>query len=117
MEKEKKTVFVDTNDINSDGSLRVSEYVINGKGLVAGEEVIAYQDDNFWEAEVIKSADGWGVSLKSTTQMISRERQEGHKEGFWEGFYVQSARIVQVLNDLNYSEEEIRELRSKLGIL
>lgn len=49
--------------------------------------------------------------------MISRERQEGHKEGFWEGFYVQSARIVQVLNDLNYSEEEIRELRSKLGIL
>ena len=47
-------------------------------GLQVGEKVIAYQDSDWWEAEIVFENDNWGVVLNSDTYVVSRERQEGH---------------------------------------
>lgn len=54
--------------------------------------------------------------LNSNAKEISKERQEGHDEGFWEGYYLQSIRLIQVLQNLNYSSTEIEKIKEKLGM-
>lgn len=111
-----KTIFVDTNSVNEDGSLCISEIFINNMNLKIGEKVIAYQDADSWDAEIVFSRNKWGVKLISDIKEISKERQEGHKEGFGDGYFVQSINIFRVLRDLNYSTNDIEMIKHKLGI-
>lgn len=113
---EMKTIFVDTNSVNENGTLRIHEIIVKNMGLQIGEKVIAYQDSDWWEAEIVFENDNWGVVLNSDTYEVSKERQEGHTEGFWEGYYIQCVGIILVLEKLNYSETEIERIKSKLGI-
>lgn len=57
-----------------------------------------------------------GAVLTSDTKEISEERQIGHREGFWQGYYLQSIRLIRVLEDLNYSTDDIKKVREKLDI-
>ena len=111
-----KSVFVDTNLVNENGTLCINEIVINSMELHDGEKVIAYQDADSWDAEIVYADHKWGVVLLSDAKEISRERQEGHREGFWEGYYVQSMRLIRVLEDLSFSADVIQNVRNKLGI-
>lgn len=111
-----KTIFIDTNSINENGSLCINEIVIKNMGLQKGEKVIAYQDADSWEAEIVFIKNRWGVVLTSDTKEISKDRQEGHDEGFWNGYYLQSIRLIHVLKELNYSIDNIEKIKEKLGI-
>lgn len=84
--------------------------------LKDGERVIAYHDEDSWDAEIFLSRGKWSVRIISDTKEVSKERQEGHREGFWEGFYVQSMNMLRVLKNLNYSSNEIEKIKLKLGI-
>lgn len=111
-----KSLFADTNAVNEDGSLFVSELIVNNMNLKVGERVIIYQDEDSWDAEIVYSGGKWGVKLISDTKEVSKERQEGHREGFWEGYYAQSINILRVLRNLHYSSDEIEIIKLKLGI-
>lgn len=111
-----KTIFIDTNSVNEDGSYYLDEIVIQGLGISVGERVIAYQDEDSWEAEVVMCGEKWGATLVSDSRQISPERQEGHAEGFWQGYYVQGRRLIYVLEQLNYSAKAIDEIKDRLGI-
>ena len=111
-----KTIFIDSNSVNEDGSYYIDELLIKNMRLCVGEKVIAYQDADAWEAEITLCGDKWGAVTVSDGREISPERQEGHAEGFWWGYYVQSKRLVHVLEQLNYSAKAIEEIKEKLGI-
>lgn len=111
-----KSIFIDLNSVNDNGSYRINELVVKNMKLKTGDKVIAYQDFDSWEGEIIFEEGNWGVVLVSSASEISKERQEGHKEGFWDGYYLQSVRIIRVLEALNYSTIEINIIRNKLGL-
>lgn len=111
-----KTIFIDTNSVNEDGSYYVDELLIKNMELSVGEKVIAYQDEDSWEAEIVMCGNKWGALFVSDSREISAERQQGHTEGFWSGYYVQSRRLIYVLEHLNYSAQAIDEIKEKLGI-
>ena len=113
---EMKVVFIDTNDINENGTLHITETFIKNMKLNENEEVIAYQDLDSWNAKIVFDGKEWGVALISEAKEISKERYEGQREGFWEGYYLQSARMIQVLEKLNYSTDEIERVKDCLGI-
>lgn len=48
-----KTLFIDTNMGNSDGSYFIHDIEVKSMQLKPGETVIAYQDDDMWTAEVV----------------------------------------------------------------
>jgi len=110
----KKTVFFDTNMPNSDGSYYVDEIIITGKNLEVGDEVIAYQEGEEWEA-IITYNDGWGVKLASSATEISVEKETGYKEGFWEGYYCQLLNLTKVLKQVEISEKDVYFILSKMG--
>lgn len=111
-----KTIFVDTNSLNENGTLCINEIIINNMELHHGEKVIAYQDADSWEAEIVYADHKWGVVLLSDAKEISKERQEGHQEGFWGGYHLRSIQLIRVLEDLNFSADVIQDVRNKLGI-
>ncbi|MCM1119236.1 MAG: hypothetical protein NC543_07745 [bacterium] len=92
-----KAIFIDTNSVNEDGSFYIDELLVKNMGLIAGERVIAYQDADSWEAQIVLCKDRWGAVLNTESREISPDRQEGHAEGFWRGYYVQSRRLISVL--------------------
>ena len=53
------------------------------RGVNHEEKVIAYQDADSWDAEIVYADHKWGVVLLSDAKEISRERQEGYREGFF----------------------------------
>ena len=111
-----KSIFIDTNSINENGTLYISELIVKNMGLQKGEKVIAYQEEEYWEAEIVYTDNCWGVVLLSDAKKVSKERQEGHEEGYQEGYYVQSMRLLRVLQNLNYSAEEIEKIKEKLDL-
>ena len=111
-----KTIFVDTNSVNENGTLYIHEIIVKNMGLQIGERVIAYQESDFWEAEIVFDDNNWGVVLNSDTKEVSKERQEGQTEGYWRGYYMQCITIIRVLEDMNYSVTEIEAIKTKLGI-
>lgn len=111
-----KAIFVDTNSVNENGTLCIHEIIVKNMGLQIGEKVIVYQDSDWWEGEIVFEDNNWGVVLNSDTYEVSKERQEGHTEGFWEGYYIQCARVIRVLENMNYSVTEIEKIKEKLGI-
>lgn len=76
----KKAVFVDTNSINENGSLKIHELIVNNMGLQKGEKVTAYQEEDSWEAEIVYEDNCWGVRLLSDLREVSKERQEGNSK-------------------------------------
>ncbi|MBQ8038373.1 MAG: hypothetical protein IJ274_00615 [Lachnospiraceae bacterium] len=111
-----KAIFVDTNYVNNNGSIKIHELIVKNMELQPGEKVVAYQEDDCWDAEVAQEDDDWSVTLLSEAKKVSKERQEGHNEGYWEGIYVQSLLILRVLHNLNYSTEEIEKIKECLGL-
>lgn len=112
----KKVVFIDTNVANDNESYFIHDIVIRSMGLKAGDKVIAYQESDSWDAEIVFSDGKWGVILKSETEEISREREEGHKEGFWEGSCLQKINIIKILQELNAPPQLIEKVKEKLDI-
>lgn len=106
----KKTVFIDTNILNSDGSYYLDKVLVNGRGLKAGDEVIAYQEGEEWDAKIIFINDSWGVEINSPARTISMEKQTGYNEGFWEGYYCQLLNISKVFEQLNISRDKLDSL-------
>lgn len=111
-----KTIFIDSNSVNEDGIYYIDELLIKNMKLSVGEKVTVYQDADSWEAEITLCGNRWGAVMVSDSREISPERQEGHAEGFWWGYYAQSKRLVHVLENLNYSAKAIDEIKEKLGI-
>lgn len=111
-----KSIFIDTNNQNDDGTLKVHELVINNMNLQNGEKVIAYQEEECWEAEIVCKNNCWSVNLLSETKEVSKERQLGQEEGFQQGCLVQSMRLLHALQSLGYSAEEIEKMKQKLGL-
>lgn len=118
MEKKikKRSVFVDTNSVNTDGSYVIHEIEIRSRGLEPGDTVIAYQDADKWEAEITFADDVWGVKLKSEAKEVSRERQEGHTEGFTQGVCLQKINTIKILKLLNAPEKLVEQVMAKLNI-
>ena len=111
-----KAIFIDTNFVNDNGNLKIHEFMVNNMELQNGERVIAYQEEDCWEAEIVHEDKEWSVKLLSDAKEVSKERQTGQEEGFWHGYYVQSMRLLRVLQSLNYSLEEINKIKDKLDI-
>ena len=112
-----KTIFIDTNFVNNNGTIKISEFLINNLDLKHGECVLAYQEEEFWEAEIIYEDNAWSVRLLSEAKNVSEERRRGQKEGFQYGCLMQSMRLFQTLQCLDYSAEEIEKVKQKLGLM
>lgn len=111
-----KAVFIDTNFIKDNGSIRIHDLIVNNMALQNGEKVIAYQEEDCWEAEIVQEDGYWIVTLLSEAKKVSKERQEGHVEGYREGMYVQGIRVLRVLQMMNYSSEEIDKIKEHLDL-
>ena len=109
-----KKVFIDTNMRTKNNTILVGNFIADNMGLQAGERVIAYQDADSWEAEIVYENGEWGVVLLSDAKEISKERQEGHEEGFWNGYYVQSMQLLTALKELNLPEKDVEAIKEKL---
>jgi len=109
-----KKVFIDTNLRTQNNTIQISKFIADNMGLQAGDRVIAYQDADSWEAEIVYENGEWGVVLLSDAKRISKERQEGHEEGFWNGYYAQSMRLLTVLKEMNWPEKDVEAIRGKL---
>jgi len=112
-----KSVFIETNYVNDNGALKINEFMIANLGLQNGERVLAYQEEEYWEAEIVYEDNVWSVKLLSDAKNLNRERQIGHVEGFQQGCLVQSMRVLQALQSLDYSAEEIEKVKQKLGLM
>jgi len=112
-----KKVFIDTNMRTKNNTILVGNFIADNMELQAGERVIAYQDADSWEAEIVYENGEWGVVLLSDAKEISKERQEGHEEGFWQGYYVQSMQLLTVLKELNLPEKDVEAIKEKLGLV
>lgn len=112
----KRSVFVDTNSLNNDGSCAIHEIEIRSRGLEPGDTVIAYQDADKWEAEITFVDDVWGVKLLSETEEVSQERQEGHAEGFAQGVCLQKILTIRILKLLNAPQSLIEQVVEKMNI-
>ena len=111
-----KSILIDTNFVNDNGTLKINEFMIANLGLQNGEHVLAYQEEDFWEAEIVYEDNGWGVKLLSDAKNLSKERRIGQVEGFRQGCLVQSMRLLQAMQSLDYSAEEIEKMKQKLGL-
>ena len=111
-----KSIFIDTNWQNEDGSIKLHELIVKNMELQPGEKVIAYQEEDWWDAEIVQKEDCWSVEILSEPKRVSKERQVGHIEGRQYGIYMQSISLLRVLQNLNYSAEEIEKVKEKLGI-
>lgn len=113
----KQVVFIDSNCTNDDGSYYIEELIVKSKKLKKGDAVIAYQDNEEWDAEISFSNNKWGAILKSEARLISQERYEGHKEGYWEGCYNQRHILLILLENLQAPETLILEIKQWMGIV
>lgn len=111
-----KYVFIDTNSTNEDGSYYIWDGYVKSKNLKVGDKVIAYQEKDSWLAEIVVSAKGYGVMLKSETKEISDERYGGHIEGFNNGMSVQKQITINVLQNLGIDSVVIDAVKEKFGI-
>ena len=111
-----KSLFVDTNCVNENGSICINDIVIENMKLDAGEKVIVYQDADSWEAEIVHDNNKWGCVLSSNARKISQERLEGQQEGFLNGCLLQSYWMLLILKELNYSASDIEIVKAKLGL-
>lgn len=109
-----KKVFIDTNLRTKNNTIQISKFIADNMELQVGERVIAYQDADSWEAELVYENGEWGVVLLSDAKEISKERQEGHEEGFWNGYYVQSMQLLTALKELNLPEKDVEAIKEKL---
>lgn len=109
-----KKVFIDTNLRTKNNTIQISKFIADNMELQVGERVIAYQDADSWEAELVYENGEWGVVLLSDAKEISKERQEGHEEGFWNGYYVQSMQLLTALKELNLPEKDVDAIKEKL---
>ena len=109
-----KKIFIDTNLRTQNNTIQISKFIADNMGLQAGERIIAYQEADSWEAEIVYENGEWGVVLLSDTKEISKERQEGHEEGFWQGYYVQSMQLLTALKELNLPEKDVDAIKEKL---
>jgi len=110
----KKTVFFDTNMLNSDGSYYIDVLTIEGRGFKNGDEVIAYQEGEEWDAIIILNDGIWGVQLISLARKISEEKRIGYEEGFWGGYYAQQLRFSAILKQVKLSKEDLNKILEKM---
>lgn len=108
---------MDTNSTNNNNFYYIDELIIKSKDLKEGNTVIAYQEDDEWDAEVAFINNRWGVMLKSEARTISKERYEGHQEGYWEGCYSERKILLQLLEKLQASEELISKVKTWMGVV
>ena len=109
-----KKIFIDTNLRTQNNTIQISKFIADNMELQVGERVIAYQEADSWEAEIVYENGEWGVVLLSDTKEISKERQEGHEEEFWNGYYVQSMQLLTALKELNLPEKDVEAIKEKL---
>lgn len=112
-----KKIFIDTNMRTQNNTILISKYIADNMELQVGERVIAYQDADSWEAEIVCENGEWGVVLLSEAKEISKERREGQEDGCWQGYYVQSMRMLTALKELNFPEKDVEAIKGKLGLV
>ena len=112
----KKIVFIDTNMPNQDYSYYIHEIVAIGKSITAGDEIIAYQDGEEWDAIVTFKDGVWGASITSSVREISRNKEIGYIAGFWHGYYSHLVAIKNLLEQTNLSQATKDSIRNKLHI-
>ena len=112
-----KTVFIDTNMVNKDGSYFVSDMIIRQNGYAAGDLVTAYQDYDAWQARIVKTDGIWGVELLSEAERISDDRYEGHREGYAFGAYIEKLAAIRILQKLNLPDHVIEAVRQELDLI
>ena len=77
-----KSLFIDTNLINKNGSIQINDMLVKNLDLQVGEKIIVYQDADSWQAEVVYDKNCWSVMIISEAQAIKEEHKQGHEEGF-----------------------------------
>ena len=113
----KKTVFIDTNMVNEDGSYFISDIIIRKRKYVVGDIVTAYQDYDAWKARIVNTDGTWGVELLSDAETISDDRYEGHQEGYAFGAYIQNLAMIRILQNLNVPSDLIETVKQKLDMV
>lgn len=116
----KKAVFFDTNsrycDIDAE-IYRIHELEIRHRKLTEGDHVTAYMDNEEWDARIVRHGDQWGLVLLSEAREISKERYEGHAEGFRGGAVLEKLRTLRVLENLDLPEDILKEAKRRLELL
>ena len=116
----KKFVFFDTNSRCGDADAeiyRVHELEVKREKLTEGDLVLAYMENEEWDARIVRCGNQWGLVLLSEAREISNERYEGHMEGFQYGTLVEKLRTLRVLEGLGLPGNVLEEAKRRLELL
>ena len=112
-----KSVFIDTNLRYEDLSYFLHEMIVRRLNLSVGDIVTAYQDNEAWKGEIVRTNGIWGIMLLSDAEQISDDRYEGQQEGYLHGRMMQNLFMIRVLQNLNVSAELIDTVKRRLDMI
>lgn len=117
----KKIIMVDSNSVNNYGQYRLRNHDAEYFELKDGTEIIAYDDEDVWEATVHynPSADyyeQWGIELGETIQILNKEERKwawaGYYNGISTGKWFKEVEVAEKLMDFGMEIADIQKIVS-----
>ena len=117
----KKIIMVDSNSVNNYGQYRLRNNDAEYFELKDGTEIIAYDDEDVWEATVHynPSADyyeQWGIELGEIIQILNKEERKwtwaGYYNGISTGKWFKEVEIAEKLMDFGMEISDIQKIVS-----
>lgn len=118
---DKRIIKVDSNSVNSYGQYRLSNHGAEYFGLKDGMEIIAYDDEDVWEAKVCYNPDAeyyeqWGIELGETIQILNKEERKwtwaGYYNGESTGKWFKEVEVAEKLMDFGMEISDIQKIVS-----
>ncbi|MCM1508923.1 MAG: hypothetical protein NC177_17585 [Ruminococcus flavefaciens] len=118
---DKKIIMVDTNSINSYGQYKLQNHNAEYFRLKDGMEIIAYDDEDVWEAKVCYNPSAeyyekWGIELGETIQILTEEERKwqwaGYANGKSNGQWFKEVEVAEKLIDYGMEIDDIQKILS-----
>lgn len=118
---DKKIIMVDSNSVNNYGQYRLRNHDAEYFGLKDGMEIIAYDDEDVWEATVHYNPEAeyyeqWGIELGETIQILNKEERKwawaGYYNGISTGKWFKEVEVAEKLMDSGMEIADIQKIVS-----
>lgn len=118
---DKKIIMVDSNSINNYCQYKLWNHDAEFFGLKDGMEIIAYDDEDVWEAKVCYNPSAeyyekWGIELGETIQILTEEERKwawaGYDNGKSTGGFFKEVEVAEKLIDFGMEINDIQKIVS-----
>lgn len=119
---DKKIIMVDSNSVNNYGQYKLWNHDAEYFGLKDGMEIIAYDDEDVWEATVHYNPEAeyyeqWGIELGETIQILNKEERKWTWAGYYNGISTgKGFKEVEVAEKLMDSGMEISDIQKIVSL-